>query len=443
MRAYDIVCKKRDKGKLTKEEIEFFISGFTSNKIPDYQMSALLMAIFLNGMDSEETSNLTLSMLRSGDVLDLSSIPGIKVDKHSTGGVGDKVSLILAPLVAACGLKVPMISGRGLGHTGGTLDKLESIPGFRTNLTASEFKKNVSQIGVCIMGQTEKIAPADKKIYALRDVTGTIDSVPLIVSSILSKKLASGVDGIVFDVTCGNGAFMQTEKKAKELAKTLIRICRRMKRKAAALITDMNEPLGQAVGNSLEVIESIGALKGKGPQDLREVTLALGAEMLLLGKKAKSVRGAQGKLEQAIENGAGLKKFEQMIKSQGGNPDVIYDYDLLPKAKYKIEVKSDRTGYVQSIQTEEIGFACCKLGAGREKVDDGIDPAVGFLIKKKVGDYVKKGELLACVLANDLRKGKTARKEIKHCYKISRKKTKGFKKVLHRLDGGAIAEITM
>lgn len=433
MRAYDIICKKRDKGKLTKKEIEFFISGYTSNKIPDYQMSSLLMAIFLNGMDSEETYNLTLSMMKSGEVLDLSSIPEVMVDKHSTGGVGDKVSIILAPLVAACGLKVPMISGRGLGHTGGTLDKLESIPGFRTNLSLNEFKKNLYQIGVCIMGQTEKIAPADKKIYALRDVTGTIDSIPLITSSILSKKLASGVDAIVFDVKCGNGAFMQTKENAGELAKALIQVGKKMKKKMVALITDMNEPLGKALGNSLEIIESIEALKGKGSEDLMEVTLALGAEMLILGKKAKNLKEAEGKLEQAIESGAGLKKFEQMIRSQGGNPDVIHNYDLLPRAKYEIEVKSQREGYVKSIQTKEIGSAACELGAGREKIDDQIDLSIGFLINKKVGDYVEKREVIASVFANDLTKGKTAEEEIKDSYKISKQKTKGLKKILYRL----------
>lgn len=434
MRAYDVICKKRDKRELTKEEIEFFISGFTGSKIPDYQMSALLMAIFLNGMNPEEISNLTLSMMRSGEVLDLSSIPGIKVDKHSTGGVGDKVSLILAPLVAACGVKVPMISGRGLGHTGGTLDKLESIPGFRTHLTQDEFKRNVSEIGVCIMGQTEEIAPADKKIYALRDVTGTVDSIPLIVSSILSKKLASGVDAIVFDVKCGNGAFMQTEEKAKELANALMVAGKKMKRKMVSLITDMNEPLGEAVGNSLEVIESIEALKGKGSDDLMEVTLALGTEMLILGRKAKSRKEAAGKLTQAIESGAALNKFEQMVKKQGGNSDVIHNYDLLPKPKYKIEVRSEKTGYVKSIQTREIGSAACMLGAGRQKADDEIDPAVGFLIKKKVGQYVRKNELMADVFCSNRSRGEAAADKIKGSYRVSERKTRRLKRILHKIN---------
>ena len=433
MRAHDIIAKKRDKRKLTKEEIDFFISSFTENKIPDYQMSALLMAIFLNGMNSEETSDLTMSMMQSGQVLDLSSIPGIKVDKHSTGGVGDKVSLILAPLVAACGVKVPTISGRGLGHTGGTLDKLESIPGFRTDLTVNEFKRNVSEIGACIMGQTKEIAPADKKMYALRDVTGTVESIPLIVSSILSKKLASGVDAILFDVKCGNGAFMQTEEKAKELAKALIGVGKKMKKKMVALVTDMNEPLGEAVGNCLEVIESIEALKGKGPDDLMAVTFTLGAEMLILGKMAKSSKDAKGKLKQAIENGSGLKKLEQMIKRQGGNPDVIHNYDLLPKAKYKIEVRSEKSGYVKSIETKEIGLAACELGAGRGKVDDKIDQAVGFLIKKKVGEYVRKNDLVAHVFSNDRAGGESAAARIKNSYRLSEQRAERPRTILQKV----------
>jgi len=433
MRAHDIIAKKRDKRKLTKEEIDFFISSFTENKIPDYQMSALLMAIFLNGMNSEETSDLTMSMMQSGQVLDLSSIPGIKVDKHSTGGVGDKVSLILAPLVAACGVKVPTISGRGLGHTGGTLDKLESIPGFRTDLTVNEFKRNVSEIGACIMGQTKEIAPADKKMYALRDVTGTVESIPLIVSSILSKKLASGVDAILFDVKCGNGAFMKTEKKARELAEALIQTGKRINKKMRALITDMNEPLGEAVGNSLEVIESIEALKGKGPDDLMAVTFALGAEMLILGKMAKSSKDAKGKLKQAIENGSGLKKLEQMIKRQGGNPDVIHNYDLLPKAKYKIEARSEKSGYVKSIETREIGLAACELGAGRGKVDDKIDQAVGFLIKKKVGEYVRKNDLVAHVFSNDRAGGESAAARIKNSYRLSEQRAERPRTILQKV----------
>jgi len=431
---YELISRKRDKRKLSKEEIEYFVSGYTKGTIPDYQASALLMAVFLNGMDTEETFNLTLFMMRSGKVVDLSSIPGAKVDKHSTGGVGDKVSLILAPLVASCGVTVPMISGRGLGHTGGTLDKLESIPGFKTNLTLRKFLRNLSDIGVCMIGQTNEIAPADKKIYALRDVTGTVNSIPLIAGSIMSKKLAEGSDALVFDVKVGNGAFMQKEDEALLLAKNLILIARRFKKKVIALITDMNEPLGEAVGNSIEVIEAIHALKGRAPEDLMKVTFALGAYMLILGGKAKSFKGAKEKLEKAIESGKALDKFRQMIRSQGGDPKVVDDYRLLPWAKHKITVESDQTGYVKSIDTLKIGISAAKLGAGRETLGSKIDPGVGFLIKKKVGDRVKKGENLVVVFSNDLKKGEWAKQEIKEVYQISKRRTKRLKKILYLVD---------
>jgi pyrimidine-nucleoside phosphorylase len=431
---YGIISKKRDKKKLTSEEIEYFVSGYTKGTIPDYQMSALLMAIFLNGMDAEETFGLTSSMMRSGKVMDLSFIPGTKVDKHSTGGVGDKVSLILAPLVAACGVTVPMISGRGLGHTGGTLDKLESIPGFKTNLSLRKFVENLSRIGVCLIGQTDEIAPADKKIYALRDVTGTVNSIPLISASILSKKLAEGADALVFDVKVGNGAFMQKEEEAILLAKNLIQITKRFKKKTVALVTDMNEPLGEAVGNSIEVIEAIQALKGRGPEDLMEVTFALGAYMLILGGKAKNYEEAEKKLKKAIENGKALDKFEQMVKKQGGDPRVVDDYRLLPWAKHKITIESDQTGYVKSINTLKIGLLAVKLGAGRERLDSKIDPGVGFLIKKKVGDQVEKGENLAVIFSNDLKKGEWAKQEIKEAYQISKRRTNKLKKILYQVD---------
>jgi len=431
---YELISRKRDKMKLSKEEIEYFVSGYTKGTIPDYQASALLMAVFLNGMDTEETFNLTLFMMRSGKVVDLSSIPGAKVDKHSTGGVGDKVSLILAPLVASCGVTVPMISGRGLGHTGGTLDKLESIPGFKTSLALRKFLRNLSDIGVCMIGQTDEIAPADKKIYALRDVTGTVNSIPLITASILSKKLAEGADALVFDVKVGNGAFMQKEDEALLLAKNLILIARRFKKKVIALITSMNEPLGEAVGNSTEVIEAIHALKGRAPEDLMKVTFALGAYMLILGGKAKSFKGAKEKLEKAIESGKALDKFRQMIRSQGGDPKVVDDYRLLPWAKHKITVESDQTGYVKSINTLKIGISAAKLGAGRETLGSKIDPGVGFLIKKKVGDRVKKGENLVVVFSNDLKKGEWAKQEIKEVYQISKRRTKRLKKILYLVD---------
>jgi pyrimidine-nucleoside phosphorylase len=442
---HELISKKRDRKRLSQEEIEYFVSGYTKGAVPDYQASALLMAIFLNGMDAEETFNLTRSMMRSGKVVDLSSIPGRKVDKHSTGGVGDKVSLILAPLAAACGVTVPMISGRGLGHTGGTLDKLESIPGFRTDLALSRFQRNLADIGICMIGQTKEIAPADRRLYALRDVTGTVNSIPLITASILSKKLAEGADALVFDVKAGNGAFMPNQDQAILLAKSLIQIARRFKRKAVALITDMNEPLGEAVGNSIEVIEAIQALKGKWPEDLMAVTFALGTHMLVLGRKAKNLKQAEKNLEEALKSGKALDKFKQMVRRQGGNPKVVDDYRLLPWAKYKIAVESEQTGHVRSIDTLKIGLSVQKLGAGRERVDSEIDPGVGFLIKKKVGDRVKEGETLALVFCNDLKKGRWAKQEIKGAYQIGKGKTKRLKKVLflvddkgtRKLDGGS------
>jgi pyrimidine-nucleoside phosphorylase len=434
MQMYELISRKRDKRRLSKEEIEYFVSGYTKGTIPDYQASALLMAIFLNGMDAEETFNLTSSMMRSGKVVDLSSIPGAKVDKHSTGGVGDKVSLILGPLVSSCEVTVPMISGRGLGHTGGTLDKLESVPGFKTNLSLKKFKKNLSDIGVCMIGQTEEVAPADRKIYALRDVTGTVNSIPLIASSIMSKKLAEGADALVFDVKVGNGAFVQKQDEAILLAKNLIRIAKRFEKKAVALITDMNEPLGEAVGNSIEVIEAIQALKGKASADLMKVTFALAAYMLILGRKAKNLTDGKEKLEEAIKSVKALDKFKQMVKRQGGNPKVVDDYRLLPWAKHKITVESDQTGYVKSINTLKIGLSAQKLGAGRERLDSKIDPGVGFLVNKKVGDRVKKGENLAVVFCNDLKKGKWAKQEIKEAYQISRGRTKKLKKILYLVD---------
>jgi pyrimidine-nucleoside phosphorylase len=437
----EIISKKRDGDKLTKEEIDFFVCGYTQGKIPDYQMSALLMAIFLKGMDGEETKDLTLAMMRSGEVLDWDFLPGIKVDKHSTGGVGDKVSLVLAPLVASCGVIVPMISGRGLGHTGGTLDKLESIPGFRTDLSLDEFRKIVSEIKVSIMGQTAQIAPADKKIYALRDVTATVESIPLICASILSKKLAEGIDALVLDVKVGNGAFMKSETKAIVLAKALIEIGAKMKKKILALITDMNEPLGEAVGNSLEVIEAIEVLKGKAPCDLMEVCLALGSYMLILGKKAKSFVEGKKILKNAIESGKSLNKFKEMIKAQGGNVDVVDNYSLLPKAELEVEVKSSQPGHVKSINTKRIGLASVQLGAGRQKLEDKIDPSVGFLIKRKVGDYVGKGETIAKILANDEEKGNMAKSEISEAFEIRKTKSKRLRKVLYLVDNTGVKKL--
>jgi pyrimidine-nucleoside phosphorylase len=434
MQISEIISKKRDKKKLTQKEIEYFVSGYAEDRIPDYQASAFIMTIFLNGMGAEETFHLTQSMMNSGTVLNLKSVRGAKVDKHSTGGVGDKVSLILAPLVASCGVKVPMISGRGLGHTGGTLDKLESIPGFRTDLSLKRFVANLREMGVCMIGQTKEIAPADGKLYALRDVTATVNSIPLIASSILSKKLAEGADAFVFDVKVGNGAFMQKRSEALLLAKTLIQIAKRFKRKAVVLITDMNEPLGETVGNSIEVVEAIHALKGRTPRDLMDVTMALAERMLVLGKKAKTLKEAEKKLKKAIESGKAMDKFAEMVKRQGGNPKVIYDFGLLPWAKFRLLVNSDRQGYVQSINTQRIGSCAVKLGAGRQKLDDSIDHGAGMLIKKKVGDSVGKGEALAIVFANNLKKARQASQEIREAYSIARKRTRRLKKILMVVD---------
>jgi pyrimidine-nucleoside phosphorylase len=434
MHIQEIISKKRDKEKLSSQEIEHFVSGYAQGQIPDYQASALLMAIYLNGLDAEETFELTRAMMNSGKVVDLKSIRGTKVDKHSTGGVGDKVSLILAPLVASCGVKVPMISGRGLGHTGGTLDKLESIPGFRTNLSLKKFEANLRDLGVCMIGQTDEITPADRKMYALRDVTGTVESIPLTASSIMSKKLAEGADAFVFDVTTGNGAFMQKRSEAVRLAKNLIQIARRFKKKAVALITDMNEPLGETVGNSIEVIEAIHALKGKAPKDLMTVTMALSARMLVLGKKAKNLKEAQAKLSQAISTGKALSKFQQMVKAQGGNPKVVDDFGLLPWAKFRLLVSSRREGYVHSIDTRRVGLCSVMLGAGRERLDSSIDPGVGMLIKKKVGDSVKRSEPLALVLASNLKKAREACQEIREAYQIRETKARRLKKILWIVD---------
>ena len=434
MNMYEIISKKRDGHRLAPDEIDHFVSGYTQGLIPDYQASALLMAIFLNGMEDEETFHLTRSMMNSGQVLNLKSVPGIKVDKHSTGGVGDKVSLILAPLVAACGVKVPMISGRGLGHTGGTLDKLESIPGFRTDLSLKSFVSNLKEIDVCMIGQTAEIAPADKKLYALRDVTATVNSIPLIASSIMSKKLAEGADVFVFDVKVGNGAFMSSRKDATLLAKTLIRIAGRFKKKAVALITDMNEPLGETVGNSIEVIEAIHALKGRAPKDLMDVTLALSARMLLLAKKAKNPKEAEAKLIEAIRTGKALSKFQEMVKKQGGNPNVVNDFGLLPWAKFKLLVTAKSEGYVHSIDTRRIGLCAVMLGAGREKLDSPIDPGAGLLIKKKVGDAVCEGDALAVIYANNLKKAREASGEIRKAYQISKTRPSRLERILQVVD---------
>ena len=441
MLAYKIIAKKRDKGKLSRKEIEFFIKGFTAGEIPDYQMSALLMAIFLNGLDEEEILALTFCMMNSGKVLNLNSIVGTKVDKHSTGGVGDKVSLILAPLVASCGVAVPLISGRGLGHTGGTLDKLESIPNFKTDISLKKFVSLLKKNNLAMIGQTKEIAPADGKLYALRDVTATVNSIPLIAASIASKKLAMNSDAIVFDIKTGNGAFMTSEKDALALAQLLVKICSKMNKKAIALITDMNEPLGYTVGNSLEVIESIECLKNRGPEDLMEVCLALGSYMLILGKKARTVNQARAILEKAIKSGCALEKFRQMVKAQGGDQRITEDYSLLPSARCLIEVRTTSSGWVKSIDTLNIGLLGIEIGARRKKIEDKIQPEIGFAIKSKIGDYVKKNQVIAKIFINNAAKGKEIEERLKNSFILSSKPSKKPKKILYLVENNKISKI--
>ena len=396
----EIITAKKDKKALTKEQIHFFIKGYLDKTIEDYQASALLMAITINGMTSEETAYLTEEMRVSGEVWDLSDIPGLKIDKHSTGGVGDKVSLILGPLVASCGAKMAKMSGRGLGHTGGTLDKMESIPGMKINLTKEEFKKQVKEIGVCIIGQSKDIDPADKKLYELRDVTGTVQSIPLIASSIMSKKLASGADCILLDVKCGKGAFMKTYEDAKILATEMVNIGKELKKNVKAEITDMNQPLGKAVGNSLEIKEVIETLKGNGPKDLEEICLSSGAILLTQAELFKNTEDARKALVENIKNGKAFEKFKEFVKAQGGDVEYIDHPEKFPVAKKLIEIKSDSEGYIKTIDALAIGLGSCHLGGGRIKITDVIDMSAGIILNKKVGEFVKKGELLCTLHTN-------------------------------------------
>lgn len=401
MRMYDIIMKKRNGGELTPEEIHFFVEGYTGGTIPDYQVSALMMAIYFQKMTDAETCELTMAMARSGDLLDLSAIRGIKVDKHSTGGVGDKTSLALAPMVAACGIPVAKMSGRGLGHTGGTIDKLESFPGFTTALTTEQFIRNVNSIGIAIMGQTADLAPADKKLYALRDVTATVDNMSLIASSIMSKKLAAGADAIVLDVKTGSGAFMKKEEDAGALAKEMVKIGNSAGRKTVAVISDMDQPLGFAVGNALEVKEAIDTLNGRGPEDFLELCLALGSQMLMAGGKAENPDAARRMLEQVIANGSALKKLAEFVEAQGGDSSVVYHPEQLPAASIQKNVVSPSDGYVSRIICDEVGICSLILGGGRETKESEIDLSVGLVLCKKVGDAVKAGETLAVIHAND------------------------------------------
>ena len=419
MRMYDIIMKKRNGAELTAEEIGFFVEGYTRGEIPDYQASALMMAIYFRKMTRRETAALTMAMAHSGDTLDLSAVRGIKVDKHSTGGVGDKTSLALAPMAAACGIPVAKMSGRGLGHTGGTIDKLESFPGFTTALTTERFIENVNKIGIAIMGQTAELAPADKKLYALRDVTATVDNMSLIASSIMSKKLAAGADAIVLDVKTGSGAFMKEEADAEALAEEMVRIGTDAGRKTSAVISDMDQPLGYAVGNALEVKEAIDALKGEGPADFMELCYTLGSQMLLAGGRAGSRKEARGMLEEAVRTGRALKKLEEFVAAQGGNPAAVYDTDLLPKARLVQPVPAPKSGYVSRIVCDEVGICSLILGGGRETKDSGIDLSVGLILRRKVGDRVEEGEPLAVLHANDPEKAEAARKRLLMACEIS------------------------
>lgn len=400
MRMVDLIEKKRDGKTLTKDEIDFIIKGYTDKEIPDYQMSALLMAIFYQDMTDEEISNLTLAMANSGEIIDLSSIEGIKVDKHSTGGVGDTTTLVLAPLVASVGVPVAKMSGRGLGFTGGTLDKFESIPGFRIELSDQEFIDIVNKSKVAVIGQSGNLAPADKLLYALRDVTGTVDSIPLIASSIMSKKIAAGADAIVLDVTTGEGAFMKKLDDAKRLAQTMVRIGKLAGRQTMAVISDMSEPLGEAIGNSLEIVEAIDTLKGEGPEDLTEMCYVLGSQMVVLAGKAETLDDARQLLKEALDSGKALEKFREMIEDQGGDSSVVDHPEKLLTARYQSELPAKTSGYVTKLVANEIGIAAMLLGAGRKTKEDAIDHAVGIKLHKKVGEKIEAGESLLTIYAN-------------------------------------------
>lgn len=434
MNMNDIIIKKRNGGKLSKEEIAYFIKNYVDDKIPDYQASALLMAIFFQDLDREELLNLTNEMRFSGDTIDLSHIKGIKVDKHSTGGVGDKTTLIVAPLAAAAGVPIAKMSGRGLGFTGGTVDKMESIPGFKTTLEPETFLNQVNEIGMAVIGQTAHITPADKKIYALRDVTGTVDKMPLIASSIMSKKLAAGSDAIVLDVKCGKGAFMQTLEDAVELGKTMVEIGNGTGKKTVAVVTDMNQPLGKAVGNSLEVIEAIDTLKGKGPEDITELSLRLAGIMIALGDRASSYEKGYAKAKEALESGRGLDKLKQFIKAQGGDERVVDDYSLFPQSKEKLVLRAEEDGYILRIDAQIIGKASQHTGAGRATKEEEIDLAAGILLHAKVGDKVLKGDLLLEVFGNSIEKIQAGINEAKAAFEIGEKKPEENKLIQQILD---------
>ncbi|MCM1538267.1 MAG: pyrimidine-nucleoside phosphorylase [bacterium] len=412
MRMYDLIKKKRDGGELSDQEIAYMVSGYTNGQIPDYQMSAMMMAMYYQGLTESETLSLTMEMAHSGDMLDLSAIRGIKVDKHSTGGVGDKTSLALTPMVAACGVKVAKMSGRGLGHTGGTIDKLESFAGFHTDITTQQFMDQVNRIGIAIMGQTADLAPADKKLYALRDVTATVDQMSLIASSIMSKKLAAGADAIVLDVKTGSGAFMKKEADAEALAREMVRIGSGAGRRTTAVITDMDQPLGFAVGNALEVREAIETLNGNGPEDFLELCLTLGSHMLLAAGEADTTKQARERLLQVIGSGAALQKLAEFVAAQGGDADMVYHPERLPKASLTENLCAERDGYIAGIVCDEVGVCSLMLGGGRETKADVIDLSVGIVFSRKRGDVVRQGDTIATLYANDAGKLAAAKERL-------------------------------
>jgi pyrimidine-nucleoside phosphorylase/thymidine phosphorylase len=434
-RAIDVIRKKRDGGELSRGEIDYLVNSYTAGDIPDYQVSAWLMAVVWRGMTRAETAALTDAMLHSGEVLDLSSLAAKKVDKHSTGGVGDKTSLVLAPLAAAAGVAVPMISGRGLGHTGGTLDKLEAIPGFNVNLPVARFRRVLESCGCAMIGQTAEIAPADRKLYALRDVTGTVESPYLICASIMSKKLAEGIDGLVLDVKTGSGAFMKNEKDAAFLAELMVETGVRMGKQVVALITDMDQPLGCMMGNALEVVEAVEVLRGEGPHDLRELCLELAGWMLHLGGVADTVAAGKKQSEKLIASGKAFDRFRQMVELQGGDPRTIDDPKKLPQARHTTIVSSSRNGYLSSLQCEQVGTACVILGGGRERKEDSVDPAVGIVLHKKVGDAVSAGEPLATIRSNAEERLARAQQLLVESYQITDKPVSEKRPLIHRVIG--------
>ena len=430
MNILEIIEKKRDKKELSKEEIEYFIKGYTNDKIADYQAAALIMAMYLNGMTKQETTDLTIAMANSGEKLDLSRLNEVIVDKHSTGGVGDKVSLILLPLVASLGVPVAKMSGRGLGFTGGTVDKLESIPGYQTGIDIHKFVENVEKVGISMISQTLNLAPADKKIYSLRDSISCVESIPLIASSIMSKKIASGAQKIVLDVTCGSGAFMQSKEKAEALAEEMIEIGKLANKETVCVLTNMDEPLGYAVGNSLEVIEAIHFLKGDMPEDVKEVVLELGAYMVKLAGKGADIEENKARLLENIENGKGYEKFIQLVENQGGDISYIKDTNQFPKANYIENVYSQKDGYIQSMNAKAIGKIVCDLGAGRIQKEDSIDNAVGIILNKKVSDKVEKDDVLVTIYANSKEKMEDAKKKVLEVIKIENKEVAKPKMIL-------------